>query len=172
MSSECVTQDEVRRTAVGVTSAEAGAYAPTAYYKSRPRSPDPTPRPVAGPPLRRRSDRPSNDRAEVIRFLPALAERQLDPVVDHALQEPRAVRQAVAVGRRASRAPRARRDRLVPPLQRRRRPGRCTSARSARTSSFVSGSNTHDLVDAVAELRREPPLELAVDVRLHLVDRI
>ena len=29
----------------------------------------------------------------------------------------------------------------------------------------------HDLVDAVAELGREPPLELLVDVRLHLFDR-
>ena len=42
---------------------------------------------------------------ELVALRPALADRQLDARLDHALQEPRAVGQAVAVGRPAARAP-------------------------------------------------------------------
>src|SRR5262245_29884683 len=40
----------------------------------------------------------SDGYAEVVRFLPPLTKRELDAVVNDALEEPRAVRQAVTVG--------------------------------------------------------------------------
>src|SRR6185312_2420445 len=98
-----------------------------------------------------------------------MADRQLDPILDHALEEAGAIGEAVAVlddlrercGGHSQRAAGAgeRRLYLVDLLERDR-------------PHFVLGQRREDddLVDAVAQLWREPAFELACDFSMDLID--
>src|SRR5207249_10327832 len=106
---------------------------------------------------------------EALPFHPALADGQLDAILDGPLQEPRAVGKAVAV--------------LHELLERFRRHDQRSAAPDERfldledlllrdlADLVVRQRREHDdLVDAVAELRREAPLHLAHDLALDLLD--
>src|SRR3954454_970526 len=106
---------------------------------------------------------------EFLPFCPVLANRQLDLVFDHPLEKSCAVGEAVAVGHELF-------DRLwsdfqCPAATRERALDLCHLLERDR-SHFVLGERAedHHLVDAVAELRREPSLELPRDLSLHLFD--
>ena len=120
--------------------------------------------------LKRRSRPLSRDRhqGEPGAGLPLLTERQLQAIVDDALQEPRTVGDVVAFGDHASTTPGS----MTSDLPAGSASGQSFDAISAmsRTSASTAAEH-HHLVDAVPELGREPPLHLARHAALHVADR-
>src|SRR6478672_7573696 len=108
-------------------------------------------------------------RHEVRPLRPPLADRQLDPFVDHALQESRAERQAVAILNELVQSFGGHGQLAAAAVHRRLQ---LLDLLDCNLPHFVPGERAedHDVVDAVAELGREAPLELAVDLPLHLLD--
>ena len=106
---------------------------------------------------------------EVRAFLPARADRQLDLLVDHALEEARAEADVVALRHDQL-------ERVVLDLNRlarlgqRQRDLRQVVLRDLPHLVVRERREQHDLVDAVAELRREAPFELAEHLALDLLD--
>src|SRR4029453_19636769 len=106
--------------------------------------------------------------AEGDHVLPALADRQLDRVVDDSLQEARAVRRAVALIDDLVESPRLDGERLAVSRQRRLDLSEVLQRNLAHLF-FRQGFEHDDTVDAVAELRREPSFELTIDFRPDLI---